>query len=70
MSLAEHPVPVTIADLLKAIPVGQSRFFERSEGETSSIRSIITRIKRDHTTVDYNYTTRPEGAGLRVWRLS
>lgn len=66
MSLTEHPVPKTIADKLREIPVGESRWFGKEEAAPWTIRSTITRIKTDAET---NYTTRPDGQGLRVWRL-
>ena len=69
MNITFPPPPLSLADKLRNIPAGESRLFRWDEAQRSSIRSTITRIKRDHT-VDYNYTTRPEGDGMRVWRLA
>lgn len=66
MSTIDHPIPVSVADRLRNIPPGESRWFDKSDIPPSSLRSTITRIK---ATAELNYTTRPEGNGLRVWRL-
>ena len=54
MNITFPPPPLSMADKLRNIPAGESRLFRWDEAQRSSIRSTITRIKRDHT-VDYNY---------------
>lgn len=66
MSISEHPIPQTVADRLRAIPVGESRLMYGIP--VSTIRSTITRMKARGV---YDFTTRPsESGGLRVWRLA
>ena len=61
----EAPVQ-TLAQRLREIPVGESRWFADEDAAASTVRTTITRLK---TGAETNYTTRPEGGGLRVWRL-
>lgn len=70
MSISDPPAPESLADKLRHIPTGESRVFRWDEARPSAIRSTITRIKRGDDTLGYNYTTRPEGDNMRVWRLS
>lgn len=62
-----HPIPKSMAERLREIPVGASQWFAWSEVPPSTIRTTITRIK---TGTQPDYITRPEDNGLRVWRLA
>jgi hypothetical protein len=62
------PAPKTLADRLRDIPVGASAFYPQLEHSDTSVRSTLTRLKRMDP--ERKYTTRPEGEGLRVWRLA
>lgn len=60
------PVPKSLSDLLRDIPVGGSALLEPPDFKLSSVRSTITRLKEEGR----DYTTRPEADGLRVWRTA
>lgn len=60
------PVPKSLSDLLRDLPVGGSVRLEPPEFKPASVRSTITRLKDGGR----DFTTRPEGAGLRVWRTA
>lgn len=67
-----HPVPKTVADRLREIPAGESAFIECEAALPASVRSTLARLKKDAEAGgwSFRYTTRPEGDGLRVWRLT
>ena len=58
--------PQTLADKLRSIPPGLSLFIDDAEHTATSVRSTLSRIRRHGR----NFTTKPEGSGLRIWRLS
>lgn len=68
MSEAPNPPPKTLADRLREIPVGDSDFFPFDKHSDVTVRSTLTRIKKGEPAA--RYTTRPDGDGIRVWRLS
>jgi hypothetical protein len=57
------PPPRTLVDELRDIPLGSSLLIAQS---VTSVRSTLTRIKN---ATGWDYTTRPEPDGIRVWRL-
>jgi hypothetical protein len=61
----EHPVPVTLADQLRAIGKGLSVTFDGPS--LASVRSTLTRIKQE---TGRDFTSRKIGGKVRVWRLS
>lgn len=65
------PPPKSLADQLQEIPAGESRVFDERV-PAASVRSTLSRIKSraDVEGWDFRYTTRPDGSGLRVWRLT
>jgi hypothetical protein len=67
MTTETIPPPLTVADRLRQIPVGGNAWFAVDDIPPATIRSTITRIK---TGAETNYTTRPHGRGLMVWRLA
>lgn len=60
--------PVNLIDQLRAIDAGSSALFERSDRMLNSVRSTLTRIKRESPGLEF--TTRMTDEGVRVWRLS
>jgi hypothetical protein len=62
------PPPKSLADTLREIPVGTSVRFADEEHSALTIRSTLTRIKK--ADAGAQYTTRPDGDGIRVWRLA
>ena len=57
--------PVSLIDRIRRIEPGASELFEPAS--VSSVRAMMTRVKDD---TGAKFTSRPEGKGVRIWRLA
>jgi hypothetical protein len=64
-TVADPPPPVSITDQIKGMKIGTSQLFANSPPH--SIRAMVSRIRTESS---MDFTTKAEGDGTRVWRLS
>ena len=57
----------TLAQRLRDLPVGESRWFSQDEAPKSSVKTTLTRLRQAES---LDYTARSERNGVRVWRLA
>ncbi len=63
---APPPPPPSLAEQLRGMEPGATLFFDQDQHSMTVVRSTLTRVKGK----DRKFTSRPEGTGTRVWRLS
>lgn len=66
------PAKGAIKQAILALAVNDSHFFRSEEGTLSGISAMVSRIKAsfgNNPKTRRNYKTKPEGSGVRVWRI-
>lgn len=68
----QHAPVQTLAQRLRELPVGETRWFSNETDPKASVKTTLFRLKKEAESGgwSFDYTVRSENNGVRVWRLA